>query len=286
MLLEKTIELFVEYMAMVQKSQKTIRNYHAQLISFNNYLCEIYNRPVYLEDVTAEDLDKYLFNVLSESKYSSSYRHVMITAFKSLFNFCTVKDYCTVNVGKLVKFNKVYTKERIYISEFEFVKIAKHIEQPTVRALLQTIFYTGLRLSETINLKISDVNLEHEHVFVRDGKGRKDRMIPINDKLKKILTDYLSNDRVEVGTDNFFSCRTGKISTLYTQEVLRKTIKVMGIEQQITPHVLRHAFASNLIERGVDLFRVQKLLGHENMKTTSIYLHTNMEELEKAVNML
>lgn len=283
---EKAIELFVEYMAMIQKSKKTIRNYRGHLVSFNNYLCEFYNRPVYLEDVRAEDVERYLFNVLSESKYSSSYRHLMITAFKSLFNFCTAKDYCTVNVGNLVKFNKIYTKERSYISEFEFIKIAKQIKQPTVRALLQTIYYTGLRLSETIHLKIGDVDFEHEHVFVREGKGRKDRMIPLNDKLKKILIDYLSNDRVDVGTDSLFSCRTGRISALYTEEVLRKTIKAVGIKQQITPHVLRHAFASNLIDRGVDVFRVQKLLGHENMKTTSIYLHTNMEELEKAVNML
>lgn len=216
----------------------------AHLISFNNYLCESYNRPVYLEDVTAEDMEKYLFNVLSESKYSSSYRHLMITAFKSLFNFCTAKDYCTVNIGKLVKFNKIYTKERVYISEFELVKIAKHIEQPTVRTLVQTIFYTGLRLTEAINLKIDDVDFEHELVLVRDGKGRKDRVIPVNDKLKKMLIDYLANDRVEVGTDNFFSSRTGKISTIYTEEVLRKTVKELGIEKQITPHVLRHAFAS------------------------------------------
>ena len=155
MLFENTIEVFVEYMKLVQKSQKTIRSYQAQLKSFNSYICDIYNRPVYLVDIKPEDMEKYLFNVLSEEKYSSSYRHSMITAFKSLFNFCTAKEYCTVNVGKLVKFNKVYTKERVCISEFEFVKIAKHIKQPTVRALLQTIFYTGLRLSEAINLKIA-----------------------------------------------------------------------------------------------------------------------------------
>ena len=131
-----------------------------------------------------------------------------------------------------------------------------------------------------------DVDFEHEHVFVKDGKGNKERKIPMNDKLKKILLDYLSDERVDIGTDNFFSCRTGRISPVHTEEILRDTIQEMGIEKQITPHVLRHSFASSLIERGVDLFRVQKLLGHENIKTTSIYLHTNMEELEKAVNMI
>lgn len=283
---EKTLELFVEHMYLIQKSPKTIRSYQAQLKSFNEYICELYNRPVYLEDIKPDDMEKYLFNVLSEDKYSSSYRHNMVTAFRSLFNFCTAKGHCAVNVGKLVKFNKVYTKERVYISEIEFAKIAKRIKQPTVRVLLQTIFYTGLRLKEAINLKISDVDFEHEHVFVRDGKYGKDRKIPMNDKLKKILLDYLSDEKVDTGTDNFFSTRTGKISPAYTEEVLRETVKDIGIEKQITPHVLRHSFASGLIERGVDLFRVQKLLGHERIQTTSIYLHTSMEELEKAVNML
>jgi len=199
MLFEKAIELFVENMELIQKSPKTIRSYKAQLRSFNNYVCELYNRPVYLEDVKPEDMEKYLFNVLSEDKYSSSYRHNMITAFKSLFNFCKTKEYCEVNVGKLVKFNKVYTKERTYISEIEFVKIVRHIKQPTVRALLQTIFYTGVRLSEAISLKISDVDFEHEYVFVRNGKGHKERIIPMNDKLKKILLAYLSDDRVDAG---------------------------------------------------------------------------------------
>lgn len=286
MLFEKAIELFVENMELIQKSPKTIRSYKAQLKSFNNYVCELYNRPVYLEDIKPEDMEKYLYNVLSEDKYSSSYRHNMITAFKSMFNFCKTKEYCEVNIGKLVKFIKVYTKERVFISEIEFKNIARNIKQPTVRAVLQTIFYTGVRITEAINLKMDDVNFEHEYVFVRKAKFNKERKIPMNDKLKKILLTYVSDDRVDIGTDNFFSTRTGKISAVHTEEVLRDTIRAMGIEKQITPHVLRHSFASNLLERGADLFRLQKLLGHENIKTTSLYLHISMEELEKAINML
>lgn len=286
MLFTKVIELFAEYMKMIQRSKSTIRSYTDQLKSFNDYLSRTYNQPVYLEDVKADDMNKYLFNELREGKYSSSYRHNMVTAFRSLYNFCVSKGHCEVNVGKQVKFVKVYTKERLYISELEFMKIAKKVKSSTVKAVLQTIFYTGLRLSEAISLKMDDVNFEHEYVHVKEGKGKKERMVPMNEKLKKILLDYLSDERVDVGTDNFFSCRTGKISPVRVEEVLRETLQEMGIEKQITPHILRHSFASNLIERGVDLFRVQKLLGHENIKTTNIYLHSNMEELERAVNML
>lgn len=210
----------------------------------------------------------------------------MVTAFRSLYNFCIAKEYCKINIGKLVKYIKVYTKERIFVNEFELMRITKNIKSSTVKAVLWTIFYTGLRISEVISLKLEDVNFEHDYIFVRYGKGNKERSIPINEKLKKMLLEYLSNDRVNVKTDSFFSCRTGKISPVRVQEVLRGTLKELGIEKNITPHILRHSFASNLIERGVDIFRVQKLLGHESIKTTGIYLHTNMEELEKVVNLL
>ena len=275
MLFIKAIGLFSEYMKMIQRSNKTIRSYIDQLNRFNDYLCTEYNQPVYVEDIRPDDMEKYLYNVLREDKYSSSYRHNMITAFKSLFNFCSSKGYCEINTGKLVKFNKVYTKERIYISELELLRITKNVKSATIKATLWMIFYTGLRISEVINLKMIDVDFEHEHVFVKDGKGKKDRLIPMNEKLKRILVEYLNNYRVDKGTDNFFSCRTGKISIVRVQEVLRETVEIMGIDKQITPHVLRHSFASNLIERGVDIFRVQKLLGHESIKTTrNRYLRT------------
>jgi len=284
MLLIEAINLFQEYLEMVQKSKKTITNYITDLKKLNYYLCKTYNRPVYLDEIKADDMEKYLFNELSEVKYSSSHRDNGITAFKSLFNFCINKEY--ENVGKQVKHIKVYTPERTFISEFEFVRIIKHVKSSTVKTVLQTIFYTGLRVSETKSLKLVDVNFEHDFILVKNGKGNKERIIPLNEKLKKILTEYLKDDRVDIGTDNFFSCKSGTISIVRIEEVLRVALKETGIEKSVTPHVLRHAFASNLLERGIDLVRVQKLLGHEMLETTSIYLHSNMEELEKAVNLI
>jgi integrase/recombinase XerD len=286
MLLEKAIGLFKGYMIMLQRSPKTVKNYISHLNNFCRYLSYVYNRPVYLDEIKVADIEKYLLNELGEEKYSSSYRDNMITAFKSLFNFCISKEYCKENIGKQVRHIKVHTKERTYISELEFIKIMKHIKNSTVKVVLQTIFYTGLRVSEAKSLRLADVNFEQEYIFVKEGKGKKERIIPMNDKLKKILIEYLRDNRVDMVTYNFFSCKTGGISIVWIEEVLRKEVKKMGIEKQITPHVLRHSFASNLLERGVDLFRVQKLLGHELLETTSIYLHTDMDELERAVNLL
>ena len=286
MLFEQAIELFEGYLSLVQKSKETISNYIPHLKKFNVYLTETYNRPLYLEEVKAAYLEKYLLHVLSEDKYSSSHRNNLIVAFRSFCNFTTAKDYIQENIGKGIKFIQVQTGERTYISEIEFVRIMKNVKGTTVRAALQTIFYTGLRISEITNLKLGDVDFKNEILYVRDGKGKKDRRIPINYRLKRILQDYIENYRVDIGTENFFSSRSGGISAIRIEEVLRETVKSIGFEKHITPHILRHSFASNLLERGVDLFQVQKLLGHERIKTTSIYLHTSLEGLEEAVNLL
>ena len=287
MLFQQAIELFEEYLIFIQRSKMTIRCYMPHLKQFDNYLTVAYNRPVYLNEVTAADVEQYLSNVLPEDKYSSSHRSNMIIAFRSFYNFATAKDYSEENIGKNIKCIRVQTKERTYISEIEFWKICKNIQGSiTVKAALQTIFYTGLRLSEIVSLKLEDMDFHSDILYVREGKGKKERRIPINGKLRKILQDYIEENRVDIGTENFFACRTGGISATRIEEVLRETIKTMGVEKQITPHILRHSFASNLLERGNDIFQVQKLLGHERIETTSIYLHTSMEELEKAVNLL
>jgi len=286
MLFEEAMQLFEEYMRLVQKSNKTIKNYMSQLRIFNNYLCRVYNRPSYLDEVAVDDIEKFLFNELGEEKYSASYRDNMVTSFKSLYTFCHSKGHCKVNVGKEVKHIHVCTKERTYLSEIEFRKIMKNVKNNIVRTVLQTLFFTGLRVDEAKNIKLCDVDFERETIFVAKGKGGKERLMPMNQKLKKILLDYFRDIRVDMGTDNFFSTKTGGISTNWIEQVLRETIREMELDKRVTPHVFRHSFASNLLKGKIDLFRVQKLMDHERIETTSIYLHTDMEELERAVNLL
>jgi len=148
------------------------------------------------------------------------------------------------------------------------------------------MFYSGLRINECINLKLEDIDLTHDYIKVIEGKGKKDRNIPINDSLKKILEDYLQKERIEAGTDRFLSSKSGKICAQLVNRMIREAIKKAGLEKKVSCHVLRHSFASNMLERGANILQVQKLLGHQSIRTTTVYLHTTFEELQEAVNVL
>jgi integrase/recombinase XerD len=141
---------------------------------------------------------------------------------------------------------------------------------------------------EIVNLKMEDVDLENRVVHIIEGKGNKDRDIPINDKLYKILKNYLENIRyTEVESDRFFANKlTGKLSGSYLNAAIREAAYELGWEKEISSHVLRHSFGTNLLERGASVVSIQKLLGHTNLAVTSRYLHQDMKKLSEAVNLL
>jgi integrase/recombinase XerD len=284
--LKKSIELFEEYMKVTDKSYETISLYMRCLDNFNRYLVSQYNQLLYVEDISPDDLEKYLFNELPEVKYSSSTRHNMISAFKSLFSFCYLKGYCNINTGKLVKNIRVETKERDYITELEFRKLMKHVKSTTAYAVVHTLFYTGLRIRECLNLKLADVDLVNDFISVKQGKGNKDRNVPVNDRLKTVLQEYLEEYRNDHGTESFFAGQSGGMCKQYVNRMLKQAEVKAGMDKHISCHILRHSFASNLTERGVDILKVQKLLGHNSIKTTAVYLHTTQEELQEAVDLL
>lgn len=167
-------------------------------------------------------------------------------------------------------------------------KTARFMQEDTYRGNPKDpLSYSGLRISEALNLTLSDVDLGKELISVKNTKNKIDRTIPINSKLKSVLKGYLENGREDRKTENFFSTYPlGQISLQCVNKKLRNVVKNVGIEKKISAHNFRHSFASNLIIRGVDVVTLKKLLGHRHLKTTSIYCHTNFEELQEAVNVL
>ena len=137
------------------------------------------------------------------------------------------------------------------------------------------------------NLGIDDVDLEKRIIYVIDGKGGRDRQIPINQELYGYLNHYISNDRPDVDSSNFFALeKSGSLSPQYINRILKTTTKKLGWIKHVTAHILRHSFATNLIRNDASLPAVQKLLGHSDLRVTSRYIHQNLDELENAVNLL
>ena len=153
-------------------------------------------------------------------------------------------------------------------------------------AIIAMFLFTGIRKRELRNLELRDVDLENRVVFVRSGKGSKDRMIPMNDRLHSICRSYLKNrEKMKAASPYFFSPKDS--SNQLSEAVLNRFIEKLRAKSKIhfTPHLLRHTFAVLMLEGGCNLFALSKMMGHSDIKTTTIYLSATAAHLQDQMNM-
>ncbi len=232
-----------------------------------------------------QDLEDYLLYE-KERGSASATRSRSLYILRSFYNYCCRKDLCPKNIASLLEPVKIKQKEREFITENEFEELVDSINPPVIRTVIQTMFYTGGRISEIIHLTLDDVDLENKVLHIIDGKGGKDRDVPINDKLHRILIYYLEQIR-DAHSNRFFALtRTGKVSAGYVNRCIHDAVERLGWSKKISSHALRHSFSSNLLEKGASVVSIQKLLGHSSLRVTSRYLHQNTDKLTEAVNLL
>ncbi|HHV82745.1 MAG TPA: tyrosine-type recombinase/integrase [Tepidanaerobacter syntrophicus] len=285
MLLGQGIQEFIKYMKLIDRSEQTITGYEKELIYFDSFLSVKHNCPVYIEDVTLEDIEDYLLDQKKRGIASAS-RSRSVYILRSFYNYCVKKDITAKNIASLIEPVKVKQKERDYLTEEEFNKLAAAIKQPVIRTAVETMFYTGGRMSEIIHLKLDDVNLEEKVIHITKGKGGKARDIPINDKLCDILKNYIENIR-DAKSSRFFALKsTGKVSSSYVNRLIKEAAYEVGLKKDVSAHILRHSFGTNLLEKGASVVSIQKLLGHANLAVTTRYLHQDMNKLSDTVNLL
>ncbi len=287
MLFGEVTERLLEHMRIIDRSQKTIDLYSRDLGIIRRYLESRHNGPVYLEDVTVEDLESFMCLLKDVKKYSPSSRSRFFYTIRSLYNYASKKGLVEGNLAQSMDCVKLPKREREYVEEEDILKVVGLIRVPVVRLVAFFLFNTGLRISECLNLTIRDVDLDKKTVFVREGKGNKDRIVPINGELYKALLDYRENWRDAPGSDFFFATRkTGSLSYPYVSNLVRQAGKEAGIGKPISPHVFRHDFASTLVKKNVGIVQISKLLGHSSLAVTSVYTHADMRQLSDAVNAL
>ena len=160
------------------------------------------------------------------------------------------------------------------------IKVTANLKHKLVISLL---YSAGLRLSELVNLKWSDIDLFRNVVDVKSGKGNKDRVSLLGRKVKKLLREY---KLTQFEQKYVFSGRKEKYSSKTVQEIIKLASKKAGINKRVSPHTLRHSFATHLLEQGVDIRTIQQLLGHENVRTTQIYTHVALTSFNKIRNPL
>ena len=288
MLFNALLNEFVEYMRINERSPKTIYGYQKDVAAFLRFYEARYNCPCYVEDVSAQDIEDFV-RFLKAKGLKPQSRNRIVHAFRSLYKFAVRRRIVEVNVAEKVETVRIHRKERTYLTPEEVSTLIESMENPLMKLVTNTLFNTGLRISECLNLRIRHVDFPNRVIRVVSGKGRKDRLIPINEKLCPLLEEYRREKRFAAKPDDpFFATETtGRLCASYYNHYLRRTTeRQLGWTKRVTAHTLRHSFASTLVHRGANLVRVQKLLGHSSLATTSVYTHATLEDLTEAVNVL
>lgn len=278
---------FLEALSIKEASPETITAYEKDLFMVNAFLEERFNGIVMLEDIQTDDLEDYLTMLSVEKNYKPRSINRHINTIRSFYNHAIKKRWTTVHASAPLEQLKVPQKERTTIDEKEYKDLIQAIEHPTISVIVQFLYYTGLRITECLTLCLDDVNLNKQTIHVKNGKGNKERIVPVTEKLVPILAHYLTSVRPNVESERFFAlAKTGKVSDVYVNRVLHETTEKLGWSKVVTCHILRHSFASNLANKDVHIAHISNLLGHADLKTTSIYVHSNQNQLAEAVSVL
>lgn len=268
------ITKYIDYLKYERKlSQNTISSYQNDLKSFDIYFK---NQII---NLTHQDIKKYLESLSNLNPRSISH---YITVLNSFYSFLLVEtNLISKNPCDKIIIPKQTKKLPNYLSEQEIDKLLniKTITPYDFRnkAMLELLYATGLRVSELCNLKINDIDFDSCFLRVM-GKGKKERIVPVSDTALKYLKDYITIYRNSILKNHtseylFISNNLTNITRQGFFKILKKECQRSGITKEVSPHVLRHSFATHLLRHGADLRIIQELLGHEDISTTQIYAH-------------
>lgn len=247
-----------------KNSNYTIRNYSY----FNEKLLDFIGKNP--EEIAEEDIKLFIAENLTDKAASSNI--LALAAIKFAYSSILKKDP-TLNIKRPKKEKKlpeVLTKD-------EILKLIKSADTKKSKLMLSLIYAAGLRVSELTNLKKSNLHFDELTGHIKRAKGMKDRIFNIPQYLIKDLKKQIEKS----SSDYLFSGPKGKLSERNIQKIVQRAAKKSGVQKQVHTHTLRHSFATHLLENGIDIRKIQVLLGHENISTTEIYTHISQEELKK-----
>lgn len=220
-----------------------------------------------LRYISKKDVRLFL-EYLSEKDRAGSTMNVYHMALRFLFESVLEK-----RMWIDIKYSKTPKRLPEVLSKDETIKLIDSIKNFKHQLMICLMYSAGLRVSELLNLKIKDLNLEKNYGFVRNGKGGKDRLFILSKNLIPAINKIIENENLIEENILFQSNRNKKYSQRTIQKIIDNSIKISGIKRKIHPHTLRHSFATHLVENGYDLSNVQALLGHKSPETTLIYTH-------------
>jgi integrase/recombinase XerD len=262
--LPESWDIFLQILEIRRYSRKTIKSYKLAVMAAHRWFWK--QKKIPLGEVTSQELRDFFHYMTVVRDFSAS--TVRIYRF-------SIQFYLQVALRKNIDFSFVQNLKKskhlpTILTKTEVLKILDSIQNSKHKLLISFLYASGLRVSEVLNLKVKDIDLENLTLIVREGKGKKDRMSIFSETLKTSILDFIKDK--EANSYLFLSNQTkGKIHTRTLQKIFSRALQKANIKKKATPHDLRHSFATHLLENGIDIRYIQSLLGHKNISTTTIY---------------
>lgn len=287
--ISKVVDSYNAYLMLERgMSENTRENYTRDTIKLLEYLSSV---KIHLRDVTLDILQQFVAE-LHDLGISSRSQARIISGVKSFFRFLHLEDYIEGNPSLLLETPRVgmYLPEVLTVEEIDALVDAVDMslaEGQRNRAIIETLYGCGLRVTELTNLEMNKLFIDEEYIVVK-GKGSKERMVPISpvalDEIKLYLTDR-EQLNIKPGEENilFLNRRGHRLTRVMIFYIIKQCAERAGITKEISPHTLRHSFATHLLEGGANLRAIQQMLGHESIATTEIYLHLDSTRLREEI---
>jgi len=272
------LEAMRKAMVIRNYAEKTTSTYVAVL---KKYLVHL-EKPI--DTVTLEDIHDWQYYLVHIERVSWSHFNQMVCALRFYFQRVRGVDWPVNHIP----FQRMRKKLPEVMNKQEVIQVLSESRRnPRQYAIVATLYSTGLRIGELVNLKITDIDSKNMLLHVRQGKGGKDRKVQLSTDLLGILRDYYRSCRVKPA-EWLFPGRGGhvKMHTSTIQRLVQNLIERAGLDKRITPHTFRHSFATHLLEDGTDLRTIQALLGHSDIQTTEKYLHIAAHHIRSVRNPL
>ena len=287
---ESSIKEFKYYLKVERSlADNSIQSYLRDINKLANYCRDIKKNE---KSVTTKDIRNFISHLVSE-KISPRSQARIISGIKAFYKYLILEDYITDDPTLLIENPKIGLKLPEFLSVEEIELIISSIDLSKKqgqrnKAIIETLYSCGLRVTELINLKISNINFNDEYIKVI-GKGNKERLTPIGSNALKYIQIYVNevriHEKISKGNEDivFLNNRGSKLSRVMIFTLIKNILKKIGIKKKVSPHTFRHSFATHLIEGGADLRAVQEMLGHESITTTEIYTHLDKDYLRSNI---
>lgn len=285
--MERKIEDFLFYVQNVKKGTKnTIDSYRRDLVKMSGYF--IRQGIFDIEKVTQTNVNSYILYLEKDGKSISTITR-NISCMKTFFKYMLTQGYIEKEPTASISTPKVQRKD---LGVNSVKSIEKLLNQPKGKkprelrdkAMFELLYATGMRVSELVDVKVDDLNLNMEYVVYNNGK--KERVIPFGKSAKSAINRYLKSSRTQMLKDGeceflFLNCHGKKLSRQGFWKILKEYAENAGIQEEITPHSLRHSFGAHLVANGADLYAVKEMMGHSDIASTQLYLSVDGNNIKE-----